>query len=206
MYRIAVPLPPVEWGQKASPLGVRSHALGRKLSAKQTDEVPLRWLRAFIVAEARGTAFGEDLIRNGFAVPLSPSGEGCWGRKPPSRSPGVGRSFSGAEWPWIHPCGLVLSVHAALGDLQDRGSQNQDGASHVQDGGAHAAGGGLTGSWNYDRIELPARAEGRTQTRRRLLLHLRKEVGTMRITFHIGRYTVTIIVYERKKSNRHSGK
>ena len=58
MYRIAVPLPPVEWGQKASPLGVRSHALGRKLSAKQTDEVPLRWLRAFIVAEARGVAFG----------------------------------------------------------------------------------------------------------------------------------------------------
>ena len=63
MYRIAVPLPPVEWGQKASPLGVRSHALGRKLSAKQTEEVPLRWLRAFIVAEARGVAFGEDLIR-----------------------------------------------------------------------------------------------------------------------------------------------
>ena len=62
-YRMVVPLPPVEWGQKASPLGVRSHALGRKLSAKQTDEVPLRWLRAFIVAEARGVAFGEDLIR-----------------------------------------------------------------------------------------------------------------------------------------------
>ena len=70
----------------------------------------------------------------------------------------------------------------------------------------HAAGGGLTDSRNRDRIKLPARAEGRTQTRRRLLLHLRKEVRTMRITFHIGRYTVTIIVYERKKSNRHSGK
>ncbi len=69
MYRMVVPMPPVEWGQKASPLGVRSHALGRKLSAKQTDEVPLRWLRAFIVAEARGVAFGEDLIRHGFAVP-----------------------------------------------------------------------------------------------------------------------------------------
>ena len=68
-------LPPVEWGQKASPLGVRSHALGRKLSAKQTDEVPLRWLRAFIVAEARGVAFGEDLIRHGFAVPPSPLGQ-----------------------------------------------------------------------------------------------------------------------------------
>ena len=40
-YRMVVSLPPVEWGQKASPLGVRSHALGRKLSAKQTDEVPL---------------------------------------------------------------------------------------------------------------------------------------------------------------------
>ena len=52
---MVVPLPPVEWGQKASPLG--------KLSAKQTEEVPLRWLRAFIAAEARGAAFGEDLIR-----------------------------------------------------------------------------------------------------------------------------------------------
>ena len=39
-----------------------------------------------------------------------------------------------------------------------------------------AAGGGLTGTRNYDRIGLPARAEGRTQTRRRLLLHLRKGV------------------------------
>ena len=48
-------MPPVERGQKASPLG--------KLSAKQTEEVPLRWLRAFIVAEARGAACGEDLIR-----------------------------------------------------------------------------------------------------------------------------------------------
>ena len=28
----------------------------------------------------------------------------------------------------------------------------------------------------------------------------------MRVTFHIGKYTVTIIVYERKKSNRHSAK
>ena len=75
-YSRVVPMPPVEWGQKASPLGVRSHALGRKLSAKQTDEVPLRWLRAFIVAEARGGACGVDLIRHGFAVPPSPSGEG----------------------------------------------------------------------------------------------------------------------------------
>ena len=41
MYRMVVPMPPVEWGQKASPLGVRSHTLGQKLSAKQTDEVPL---------------------------------------------------------------------------------------------------------------------------------------------------------------------
>ena len=39
-YRMVVPLPPVEWGQKASPLGVRSHALGRKLSAKQTGRRP----------------------------------------------------------------------------------------------------------------------------------------------------------------------
>ena len=76
MYRKVVPMPPVEWGQKASPLGVRSHALGRKLSAKQTDEVPLRWLRAFIVAEARGAAFGEDLFRHGVAAPPSPSGDG----------------------------------------------------------------------------------------------------------------------------------
>ena len=63
MYKMVVPMPLMEWGQKASPLGVRSHALGRKLSAKQTEEVPLRWLRAFIVAEARGVAFGEDLFR-----------------------------------------------------------------------------------------------------------------------------------------------
>ena len=82
MYRMVVPLPPVEWGQKASPLGVRSHALGRKLSAKQTKEVPLRWLRAFIVAEARGVAFGEDLFRHGFAVPPSPSGEGLESENP----------------------------------------------------------------------------------------------------------------------------
>ncbi len=61
-------MPPVERGQKASPLG--------KLSAKQTEEVPLRWLRAFIVAEARGVVFGEDLFRHGFAAPPSPSGEG----------------------------------------------------------------------------------------------------------------------------------
>ena len=33
-------------------------------------------IRAFIVAEARGVAFGEDLIRHGFAVPPSPTGEG----------------------------------------------------------------------------------------------------------------------------------
>ena len=132
-YRMVVPLPLVEWCQKASPLG--------KLSAKQTDEVPLRWLRAFIVAEARGVAFGEDLIRHGFAVPPSPSGEGCWGRKPPSRSPGVGWSFSGAELPWIHPWGLVLSVHAALGDQQDRSQDEQVGSADVQDGGAPAAGG-----------------------------------------------------------------
>ena len=76
MYRMVAPLPLVERGQKASPLGVRSHALGRKLSAKQTEEVPLRWLRAFIVAEARGAAWGENLFRHGFAVPPSPSGEG----------------------------------------------------------------------------------------------------------------------------------
>ena len=55
MYRMVVPMPLMERGQKASPLG--------KLSAKQTEEVPLRWLRAFIVAEARGVVFGEDLIR-----------------------------------------------------------------------------------------------------------------------------------------------
>ena len=101
---------------------------------------------------------------------------------------------------------LILGVHATLGDQQDRSQDDQDGAADVEDGSAHAAGGGLTDSRNRDRVKLPARAEGRTQTRRRLLLHLRKEVRTMRITFHIGRYTVTIIVYERKKSNRHSGK
>ena len=71
----------------------------------------------------------------------SPDGEGYWGRKPPSRSPEVGWSFSGAELPGIHPWGLVLGAHAALGDQQDRSSQNQDGAADVQDGGANAAGG-----------------------------------------------------------------
>ena len=74
MYKMVVPLPLVERGQKASPLG--------KLSAKQTEEVPLRWLRAFIVAEARGAAFGEDLFRHGFAVPPSPSGEGLESENP----------------------------------------------------------------------------------------------------------------------------
>jgi len=61
--------------------------------------------------------------------------------KTPGVSPGAGWSFSEAELPWIHPWGLVLSIHAALGDQQDRSSQNQDGAANVQDGGAHAAGG-----------------------------------------------------------------
>ena len=46
------------------------------------SEVPLRWLRAFIVAEARGVAFGEDLFRHGFAVPPSPSGEGLESENP----------------------------------------------------------------------------------------------------------------------------
>ena len=68
------------WGryQSQTEPSPATHALGRKLAfAKQmTEEVPLRWLRAFIVAEARGSAFGEDLFRHGFAVPPSPSGEG----------------------------------------------------------------------------------------------------------------------------------
>ena len=34
MYSMVLPMPPVEWGQKASPLGVRSHALGRKLAGR----------------------------------------------------------------------------------------------------------------------------------------------------------------------------
>jgi hypothetical protein len=35
-----------------------------------------------------------------------------------------------------------------------------------------------------------------------------KEVVRMRITFHIGKYTVTIVISEthRKKNNRHSAK
>ena len=52
--------------------------------------------------------------------PPSPSGEGFGGRKPLSRSPGVGWSFCGAELHWIHPWGLVLSIHAALGDRGPR--------------------------------------------------------------------------------------
>ena len=51
--------------------------MGKLAFAKQmTEEVPFGLLRAFIVAEARGVAFGEDLFRHGFAVPPSPSGEG----------------------------------------------------------------------------------------------------------------------------------
>ena len=69
--------------------------------------------------------------------------------KTPGVSPGAGWSFSGAELPWIHPWGLVLSVHAALGDRgtlaqQDRSSRNRDGAADVQDGGACDDSGGLT--------------------------------------------------------------
>ena len=93
MYKMVVPMPLMEWGQKASPLGVRSHALGRKLSAKQTEEVPLRWLRVFIVTEARGVVFGEDLFRHGFAVPPSPSGEGLESENPRAEARGwVGHS------------------------------------------------------------------------------------------------------------------
>ena len=55
--------------------------------------------------------------------------QGWWGYSAVRRSPG------------INSCGLVLSVHAALGDQQDRSSQNQDGAADVQDGGVPAAGG-----------------------------------------------------------------
>ena len=40
--------------------------------------------------------------------------------KTPGVSPGVGWSFSGAELPWIHPWGLVLGVHAVLGDRGPR--------------------------------------------------------------------------------------
>ena len=36
---------------------------GSWLAEGQTEEVPFDWLRAFIVAEARGAAWGEDLIR-----------------------------------------------------------------------------------------------------------------------------------------------
>ena len=61
MYRMVVPMPPVEWGQKASPLG-QCHQLKEKipavapkrlplegkLSAKQTEEVsPLHLVRLF---------------------------------------------------------------------------------------------------------------------------------------------------------------
>ena len=54
---MVVPLPPVERGQKASPLGKLAFA------KQMTEEVPFGLLRAFIVAEARGAAFWEDLIR-----------------------------------------------------------------------------------------------------------------------------------------------
>jgi len=55
--------------------------------------------------------------------------QGWWGYSAVRRSPG------------INSCGLVLSVHAALGDQQDSSQDNQDGAADVQDGGAPAAGG-----------------------------------------------------------------
>ena len=56
MYRMVVPMPLMEWGQKASPLGKLAFA------KQMTEEVPFGWLRAFIVAEARGAACG-DLFR-----------------------------------------------------------------------------------------------------------------------------------------------
>lgn len=40
----------------------------------------------------------------------------------------------------------------------------------------------------------------------RLLIHLPKGGGRMRITFHIGKYTITIIVKDRKQNSRHSAK
>ena len=55
--------------------------------------------------------------------------QGWWGYSAVRRSPG------------INSCGLVLSVHAALGDQQDSSQDNQDGATNVQDIGTPAAGG-----------------------------------------------------------------
>ena len=44
-------------------------------------------------------------------------------------------------------------------------------------------------------------SEGALPKRRRLAIIFRKEVMLMRITLHIGRFTVTVIV---KSNNRHS--
>ena len=109
-------MPLVEWGQKASPLGKLAFA------KQMTEEVPLRWLRAFIVAEARGVAFREDLFRLAASRQSTfPIGGRLLGTKIPEPKLGVGWSFSGAELPWIHPWGLVLSIHAALGDRSHAG-------------------------------------------------------------------------------------
>ena len=42
----------------------------------------------------------------------------------------------------IDPWGLVLGVHATLGDQQDSSQDNQDGAANIQDDGALTIGGG----------------------------------------------------------------
>ena len=64
-------------GAKRLPLWVcEAMPLGGSCLRSRLKRSPLRWLRAFIVAEARGAAFGEDLFRHGFAVSPSPSGEG----------------------------------------------------------------------------------------------------------------------------------
>ena len=50
------------------------------------------------------------------------------------------------------------------------------------------------------KIIVPKGAvKSKQQTRRRLVPSLRKEVMRMRLTFHIGKYTVTIIVRETSK-------
>ena len=61
--RMVVPVMTVE-GAKRLPLWVcEAMPLGGSCLRSRLMRSPLRWLRAFIVAEARGVVFGEDLIR-----------------------------------------------------------------------------------------------------------------------------------------------
>ena len=59
----------------------------------------------------------------------------------------------------------------------------------------------------YGTIENARKGVGADTNAQAVGHHLRKEVSLMRITFHIGKYTITIIVKKRKEqASRHSAK